>query len=240
MINSSVSRTLLSKHVYPSVVQMAGIKYFPPPPDYSGIELPEKPKLHIMPKIPTLPPNLKPPKMIKNLKFMRGPEPIHNALIHRQYGIIALQGGRLRHGHFEMIRLTLGRKIDPSRMFLIWRVDSPWQPITKKSQGQRMGGGKGAIDHYVTPVKPNRVIVELGGKCEYDEVKDMLTGVANQLPFKAMAVSQKLLDERAEKEAREKRENMNPYTFEYLIKNNMGNCQQWIRRIDFLHFGKYD
>lgn len=31
-----------------------------------------------------------------------------------------------------MIRLTLGRKIDQSRMFLIWRVDSPWQPVTKK------------------------------------------------------------------------------------------------------------
>lgn len=34
-----------------------------------------------------------------------------------------------------------------------------------------MGGGKGSIDHYVTPIKPNRVIVELGGKCEFDEVR---------------------------------------------------------------------
>lgn len=31
-----------------------------------------------------------------------------------------------------MVRLRLGRKIDPSRMFLIWRVDPPWQPVTKK------------------------------------------------------------------------------------------------------------
>lgn len=55
-------------------------------------------------------------------------------------------------------------------MFAIWRVDPPWQPITKKGQGQRMGGGKGAIDHYVTPVKAGRIILEVGGKCEYAEV----------------------------------------------------------------------
>ena len=55
-------------------------------------------------------------------------------------------------------------------MFAIWRIPAPWQPLTKKGQGQRMGGGKGAIDHYVTPIKAGRVIVELGGKCEFDEV----------------------------------------------------------------------
>lgn len=57
------------------------------------------------------------------------------------------------------------------RMFAIWRVDPPWQPVTKKGQGQRMGGGKGAIDHYVTPIKADRIIFEIGGKCEYAEVK---------------------------------------------------------------------
>jgi len=38
----------------------------------------------------------------------------------------------LKHGHFEMIRLTIGRKLDQERMFAIWRVDPPWQPVTKK------------------------------------------------------------------------------------------------------------
>jgi len=33
-----------------------------------------------------------------------------------------------------------------------------------------MGGGKGAIDHYVTPIKAGRVIIEVGGDCEYFEV----------------------------------------------------------------------
>lgn len=55
-------------------------------------------------------------------------------------------------------------------MFAIWRVPAPWQPVTKKGQGQRMGGGKGAIDHYVTPIRAGRIIVEMGGKCEFEEV----------------------------------------------------------------------
>lgn len=33
-----------------------------------------------------------------------------------------------------------------------------------------MGGGKGAIDHYVTPIKAGRVIIELGGTVEFEEV----------------------------------------------------------------------
>lgn len=75
------------------------------------------------------------------------------------YCVQALGGGRLRFGHFEMIRLTIGRKMDTSRMFAIWRLDAPWQPVTRKGLGQRMGGGKGAIDHYVTPIKAGQFYI---------------------------------------------------------------------------------
>lgn len=50
----------------------------------------------------------------------------------------ATGGGRLKHGHFEMIRLTLGRKLNQETMFAIWRVDPPWQPVTKKVNGSRL------------------------------------------------------------------------------------------------------
>uniref|UniRef100_A0A1B6CF59 Large ribosomal subunit protein uL16m n=1 Tax=Clastoptera arizonana TaxID=38151 RepID=A0A1B6CF59_9HEMI len=163
--------TMEYKNMLPLLSQVAGIKYFPPPPDYSDIVIPEKPKLSVLPKVPVIPASLRPPKMIKNLRFMRGPEMVHNTLIHKQYGIMALGGGRLKHGHCEMMRLTLGRKIDPQRMFLVWRIEAPWQPITKKGLGHRMGGGKSGINHYVTPIKANRIIIELGGKCEFEEVK---------------------------------------------------------------------
>lgn len=34
--------------------------------------------------------------------------------------------------HFELIRMGLLRKLDWNRMFAIWRIDSPWQAVTKK------------------------------------------------------------------------------------------------------------
>ncbi|XP_014245199.1 39S ribosomal protein L16, mitochondrial [Cimex lectularius] len=216
-----------------------GIKYFSPPKNYDNIVIPEKGKPKYMEKVPQPYGNVKMPKMTKNLRFMRGPEEIHNSFIHQQYGIVALGGGRLKFGHFEMIRLTIGRKMDTSRMFTQWRIDAPWQPVTKKGQGQRMGGGKGSIDHYVTPVKAGRVIIELSGKCEFDEVKGFLGVVAANLPFKAIALSHEMLEERKLLEKKQEEENINPYTFEYLIKNNIGNCHSWIKRIDHFHFGKY-
>lgn len=97
----------------------------------------------------------------------------------------AMGGGYLHWGHLEMMRLTINRKLDPKTMFARWRVNSPYKPITRKSLGQRMGGGKGAIDHYVTPVKCGRLVVEVGGKVELGQVEDVLTEVAKKLPFPA-------------------------------------------------------
>lgn len=139
----------------------------------------------------------------------------------------------------EMIRLTLGRHIDTNRMFLMWRVDAPWQPITKKGQGQRMGGGKGAIDHYVTPIKAGRVIVELAGNCEFAEVKSFLKEVAEKLPFKAEAVSQEIMEKKKLEEARIEKENINKYTMKYVIMNNMGGCHKWLSPVDHKWYGKY-
>jgi len=111
---------------------VAGLKHFKPPPNLSDVVLPEKPKLFFLEKVPQLTGSSKAPKMAKRLTLMRGPEPVHNQFIHKQYGIVALCGGRLRYGHMEMMRLTINRKMDASKMFATWRIDAPWQPLTKQ------------------------------------------------------------------------------------------------------------
>ncbi|XP_044755304.1 39S ribosomal protein L16, mitochondrial [Coccinella septempunctata] len=222
-----------------SLMQRAGFKYFPRPRDFNHIEIPEKAKLKFIDKVPQFPPSIRPPKMQKRLRYMRGPEEVHNTLQYKQYGIMALGGGRLKWNHFEMMRLTVGRKMDSNRMFAVWRVDAPWQPVTKKGQGQRMGGGKGGIDHYVTPIKAGRIIFELGGKCEYAEVKDFLEDVARKMPFKAMAVSQEILDQMKADEKWEQENNKNKFTMKYMIQNNMGGCHTWLSPYDFKFLGKY-
>jgi len=237
-----VSRRVLCecRHGNPSSSSSSrGLKKLVMPPTYHGVEYPERSKLRFMEKVPQYPAAMRPPKMKKNLHFMRAPEPFHHSLIHQQYGIVALAPGRLHSGHFEMLRLTLGRKLDTSRMFAIWRVDPPWQPVTKKGQGKRMGGGKGSIDHYVTPVKTGRIIIELGGHVEFAEVKPMLKEVADKLPFKAKAVSKQILEEDRQKEVEDERNNINPFTLEYIIKNAMGGVHHWGTKAERKWFGKY-
>lgn len=66
------------------------------------------------------------------------------------------------HRHFDTVRLTINPKLDTRRMFAEWRVEAPWKPWTRKAVGFRHGGGKGPIDRYVTPIRANRIILELG------------------------------------------------------------------------------
>ncbi|XP_063360043.1 large ribosomal subunit protein uL16m [Cydia amplana] len=218
---------------------VAGIKYFPPPKNYDDIEIPERQRLRPLDKVPTYPANLKPPKMQKRLRYMRGPELLHNTLQLKQYGVIATGGGRMRHEHFEMARLVVARKLDMKRMYAIWRIDPPWQPVTKKGQGQRMGGGKGAIDHYVTPIKAGRVILEVAGKCEYQEVWQMLKIVAERLPFQAEAVSQEIMEKKADNEKWQEENNQNKYTMKYVIQNNMGGCHRMLSPFDHYWYGRH-
>ncbi|XP_018804801.1 PREDICTED: 39S ribosomal protein L16, mitochondrial [Bactrocera latifrons] len=229
--------TNLGKQLWrPRQFTAVGMKYFAPQKKSDYVEKVERPKLKVMERVPQYPPNLRPPKMQKKLKFMRGPEVVHNNLIHKQYGIVAESGGRLRWGHFEMLRLTIGRNIDINRMFAIWRVPPPWQPVTKKGQGQRMGGGKGAIDYYVTPIKKGRVILEVAGNCEFSEVKSFLDIVAQQLPFKARVISHDLLIDLEHNTI----EDPSHSYIKYIIQNNLSGCHKWLSPVDHKWFGKYN
>lgn len=45
----------------------------------------------------------------------------------------------------------------------MWIRVFPDKPVTQKGAETPMGGGKGAVDHYVVPVKPGRVLFEVEG-----------------------------------------------------------------------------
>ncbi|XP_074660892.1 large ribosomal subunit protein uL16m-like [Tubulanus polymorphus] len=235
----SIQRKLLEIPRCATTVSCATLMNLKPPVKFDHVEFPERRRLKILEKVPQYPATMRVPKMSKRLIDMRGPELVHNKLIHKQYAIIALTGGKLRHGHLELIRLTINRNLDEKRMFAVWRVDAPWKPITKKGQGHRMGGGKGSIDHYVTPVKAGRVIIEVGGHAEFEEVEDWMSMVALKLPFNAEVVSQEILDERDGELERIERQNLNPFTFEHLLKTNSHGCHFWASRYDFEWKGKF-
>ncbi|XP_038260900.1 39S ribosomal protein L16, mitochondrial isoform X1 [Dermochelys coriacea] len=203
---------------------------------WSDISIPDRPKLKFMDKVPSVP---KVRREFKNLRDIRGPSTEATEFTQGQYGILALGGGYLHWGHFEMMRLTINRHLDPKIMFAVWRIPAPYKPITRKSLGQRMGGGKGAIDHYVTAVKCGRLILEVGGHCEFGEVEHFLTQVAKKLPFPAKAVSCQSLEEMRQAEEERRRKNQNPWTFERVITSNMLGSRKVLSPYDLSQQGRY-
>ncbi|XP_072841562.2 large ribosomal subunit protein uL16m isoform X2 [Pogona vitticeps] len=214
----------------------AGMKTLIIPPDYSGITIPEKPKLKFLEKVPNVPKARREPK---NLRDICGPSLEATEFTEGQYGIMALDGGYLRWEHMEMMRLTINRHLNPKTMFAVWRIPAPYKPVTRKGLGHRMGGGKGAIAFYVTAVKSGRLLVEVGGHCEFSQVEYFLNQVVKKLPFKAKAVSRKSLQEMREIKEERRRSNQNPWTFERIIKANMLGVRKHLSPYDLTLKGCY-
>ncbi|PAV63254.1 hypothetical protein WR25_21548 [Diploscapter pachys] len=120
------------------------------------------------------------------------------------------------------------------KQFAVWRVDAPWLPRTKKAQGVRLGGGKGSIHHYVTPVRAGRVILELGGHMHELEARAILTYMVDFLPFPTEFVTHEMLLERRAKEEDIEKHNQNPFDWDRLLKYNMQNCRSWLSPYDVL------
>ncbi|MFA6099917.1 MAG: 50S ribosomal protein L16 [Patescibacteria group bacterium] len=67
----------------------------------------------------------------------------------------------------------------------IWIRVFPDKPITRGGNEKRMGGGKGAVDHYVAPVRPGTIIFEMDGIPE-KQAKEALELAAYKLPCKTL------------------------------------------------------
>lgn len=217
-------------------VLVAGLKTYEIPPDYSDVVLPGKPKLKFINKVPNL---KKPKKESKKLRDIQGPTKGADTFTQGQYAIVAMGGGYLHWGHIEMMRLTINRKMDARTTFARWRINGPYKPITRKGLGQRMGGGKGAIDHYVTPVRYGRLIVEVGGKVELGEVQHILTEVAKKLPFPAQVMSRESLAALQKKQAEMGQNNQNPWTFKQIVQGNMLGARRVLSPFDLHNHGRF-
>lgn len=70
-------------------------------------------------------------------------------------------------------------------------------------------------------------------------MKKPLQEIAHKLPFEAMAVNYDMLMEMRAEQQRIDELNENPYTFKYIIQNNLGGCHQWICPNDKFWFGAH-
>lgn len=102
-----------------------------------------------------------------------------------EYGLKALGRGWLTASQIEAARKAITHYT--KRGGKIWIRVFPDKPITGKSAGTRMGGGKGEVKGCVTVVTPGRMIFELTG-ISAEEAYRALTLAAAKLPFETKVV----------------------------------------------------
>ena len=101
------------------------------------------------------------------------------------YGLVAVEAGRVSARQIEAIRVTMSRKLKKvGELFL--RI-FPDRSITKKPAETRMGKGKGSPEYWVSIVKRGRILCEVKG-VEADYAKMVLKAAAYKLPIKTRFV----------------------------------------------------
>src|SRR5216683_4851495 len=105
------------------------------------------------------------PARTKYRKMMKGRMPGKayrgSDLSFGEFGLMALQPGWLTSRQIEAGRVAMTRFV--KRGGKIWIRVFPDKPITKKPAETRMGTGKGAVEYYVSVVKPGRILYEMDG-----------------------------------------------------------------------------
>lgn len=106
------------------------------------------------------------PRKVKHRKIQRGDQikgfaTRKSTVAFGDAGIKALEAAWVTSRQIESARRAMSRYVQ--RGGKIWIRIFPDKSVTLKGLGVRMGGGKGAVDHYVCPVKPGTVMFEIGG-----------------------------------------------------------------------------
>ena len=102
-----------------------------------------------------------------------------------EYGIQALEAGMITSNQIEAARIAMTRHV--KRGGKVWIKLFPDKPVTKKPAETRMGKGKGAVEFWVAPVKPGRIMFEMSGVAE-PVARRALELAAYKLPIKTKFV----------------------------------------------------
>ena len=108
------------------------------------------------------------PKRVKRRKQfrgrMKGRAHRGNFVAYGDYGLMATEPGWITGNQIEAARVAMNRYM--KRGGKVWIKIFPDKSVSKKPADTRMGSGKGAPDHYVAVVKPDRVLFEISGPSE--------------------------------------------------------------------------
>jgi len=132
------------------------------------------------------------PKKVKHRKWHKGrARNIRKAtdkieLAFGSFGLKALTPAWISARQLEACRRVLTRYT--KRTGKIWIRVFPDHPVTKKGNEVPMGAGKGAVDHYVAPVKIGTILFEMDG-VPADQAKEALELAGYKLPCTSKFIS---------------------------------------------------
>jgi large subunit ribosomal protein L16 len=125
------------------------------------------------------------PKRVKHRKVQRGrmtgKATRGNTLVNGDFGLQALEPGWITNVQIEAARIAMTRHI--KRGGQVWIKIFPDKSVTAKPAETRMGSGKGAPEHWVSVVKPGRVLFEING-VEEELAREAMRLAAHKLPIK--------------------------------------------------------
>jgi len=117
---------------------------------------------------------------------MKGVAGRGNTISFGEYGLQALEPCWMTSRQIEAARRAIVRHV--KRGGKLWIRVFPDKPVTSKPAETRMGGGKGAVDHWVAVVKPGRMIFEISGVQE-DAAREAMRLASHKLPIRTRFVS---------------------------------------------------
>jgi len=129
------------------------------------------------------------PKKLKHRKQIKGsyagPATRGFTVDFGDYGLKSLDRAWLTSRQIESARRAMTRYV--RRGGKIWVRIFPHKPVTSKPAEVGMGGGKGALDHFVAVIKPGTIIFEISGVEEATAMEAMRLA-AHKLPIKSKFV----------------------------------------------------
>lgn len=108
-----------------------------------------------------------------------------NTVAFGEYGIVALEHGKITSRQIEAARIAINRYLKRGGKVYI-RI-FPHKPITAKPAETRQGKGKGSVEYYVAPVKMGTVLYEVTGVSE-EQAREAFRLAIHKLPIKCKFV----------------------------------------------------
>ena len=133
------------------------------------------------------------PKRVKYRKkqrgMSRGVASSGNQISFGEYGLQSVDRYWITNLQIEACRVAINRHM--KRKGKLWIRIFPDKPITKKPLETRMGKGKGAVEGWVSVVKPGRMLFEVSGVSEA-VARESLRLAATKLPVRTRFVQRRV------------------------------------------------